>query len=40
MMQSSPSFQFTGVATVCLRGELDRIEQAQDLVEITALAIG
>ena len=38
MMQSSPCFQLTGVATRLLGGQLDRIEQAQHLVEVAARA--
>ena len=35
MITSSPSFQFTGVAT-CIVGELQRVDHAQDLVEVAA----
>ena len=36
MITSSPCFQFTGVETLVLRGQLERVDHAQDLVEVPA----
>ena len=36
MITSSPCFQFAGVATLMLGGELQRIDHAQDLIEVAA----
>ena len=36
MITSSPCCQFTGVATLCFGGQLDRIDDAQHLVEVAA----
>ena len=40
MITSSPGFQFAGVETSCFRGELERVQHAQDFVEIAAGAHG
>ena len=38
MITSSPGFQFTGVADIVLRRELQRIEHSQDFVEVASAA--
>ena len=38
IMQSSPSFQLTGVATLYFASQLQRIDHAKQLVKVTACA--